>query len=103
LLNNLLRALGETLRLAWARNSRRRRAGKISEQDDRHPRDHLDRRLTVLLHLNSQLAGRIWGYLELLDRDMTGCIARDRTVVHTRLVVFATTDFSYHEHPDTLI
>lgn len=79
------------------------RGGKLAIHADfnRHPRYHLDRRLNALLYLNRNWQEEYGGHLELWDRDMRGCVARIAPLFN-RLVVFATTDFSYHGHPDTL-
>ena len=59
-------------------------------------------------HVNQQLAHKNedWdddygGHLELWDRNMTKC-ARRILPEFNRLVVFSTTDFSFHGHPDPL-
>jgi hypothetical protein len=77
--------------------------GKLAIHADfnRHPRNQLDRRLNALLYLNRNWQEEYGGHLELWDRDMRGCVARIAPLFN-RLVVFATTDFSYHGHPDTL-
>jgi hypothetical protein len=61
----------------------------------------LDRRLNLLLYLNEDWAEEYGGHLELWDRSMQRCEVR-LAPVFNRCVVFATTDFSYHGHPDPL-
>jgi hypothetical protein len=80
------------------------RGGKLAIHADfnRHPRYNLDRRLNALLYLNLNWKEEYGGYLELWDRDMKDCITRIAPSFN-RLVVFATTDFTYHGHPDPLI
>ena len=77
--------------------------GKLAIHADfnRHPRYNLDRRLNALLYLNPNWQEDYGGHLELWDREMTGCVVRIAPLFN-RLVVFATTDFSYHGHPDAL-
>jgi hypothetical protein len=79
------------------------RGGKLAIHADfnRHPRNNLDRRLNALLYLNPNWQEEYGGHLELWDRKMTGCVARIAPLFN-RLVVFATTDFSYHGHPNAL-
>jgi Rps23 Pro-64 3,4-dihydroxylase Tpa1-like proline 4-hydroxylase len=79
------------------------RGGKLAIHADfnHHPRYNVDRRLNALLYLNSDWQEEYGGHLELWDREMTGCVARIAPLFN-RLVVFATTDFSYHGHPDRL-
>src|SRR5262249_34806488 len=66
-----------------------------------HPRYGLDRRLNAILYLNSNWQEEYGGHLELWDRDMTRCVSRIAPLFN-RLVVFTTTDFSYHGHPNVL-
>jgi Rps23 Pro-64 3,4-dihydroxylase Tpa1-like proline 4-hydroxylase len=80
-----------------------RRGGKLKIHADfnRHPRYDLDRRLNALLYLNPDWQEEYGGNLELWDRDMTSCVVRIAPLFN-RFVVFATTDFTYHGHPDPL-
>jgi len=61
----------------------------------------LDRRLNLLLYLNRDWAEHYGGHLELWNREMTECQARILPVFN-RAVIFSTTDWSYHGHPDPL-
>jgi hypothetical protein len=74
---------------------------KVHTDFNRHPRLKLDRRLNLLLYLNPEWQEEWGGHLELWDRDMTECRKR---ILPTfgRCVVFSTTDFSNHGHPDPL-
>lgn len=63
-----------------------------------HPRLKLDRRLNLLLYLNKNWEEAYGGHLELWNREMTQCEKR-LLPVFNRLVVFNTTDFSFHGHP----
>ena len=55
----------------------------------------------VLLYLNRDWDDGWGGQLELWDRDMTSCVQRISPIFN-RMVVFATTDLSYHGLPDPL-
>jgi Rps23 Pro-64 3,4-dihydroxylase Tpa1-like proline 4-hydroxylase len=61
----------------------------------------LDRRLNLLLYLNPGWREEWGGALELWDRDMNGCVRRVLPVLN-RCVVFATTDWAFHGHPEPL-
>ena len=79
------------------------RGGKLAIHADfnRHRHYGLDRRLNALLYLNPNWQDEYGGHLELWNRDMTSCVVRIAPLFN-RLVVFATTDFAYHGHPDAL-
>ena len=66
-----------------------------------HPRLQLDRRLNLLLYLNKDWRDEYNGHLELWDREMTRCVKKIAPLFN-RCVVFSTTDFSYHGHPEVL-
>lgn len=80
-----------------------RRGGflKVHADFNRHDKLKLDRRLNVLIYLNDDWAESYGGELELWDREMTACAKRIAPQFN-RMVVFATTDFSYHGHPEPL-
>lgn len=61
----------------------------------------LDRRLNVLLYLNPNWNPEWGGHLELWPEDMSQ-VAKRIEPLFNRLVVFSTTDISYHGHPDPL-
>ena len=61
----------------------------------------LDRRLNALIYLNKNWRDEYGGHLELWDRGMTQCEAR-LAPLFNRMVVFSTTDYTYHGHPDPL-
>jgi Rps23 Pro-64 3,4-dihydroxylase Tpa1-like proline 4-hydroxylase len=74
---------------------------KIHADFNKHPEWNLDRRLNVILFLNRDWSEDYGGHFELWDRKMTAC--RKKVLpVFNRLVVFSTTDTSYHGHPDPL-
>jgi len=79
------------------------RGGKLGIHADfnKHPRYGLDRRLNLLLYLNKDWREEYGGCLELWNQDMTACEAKIMPVFN-RLMVFGTTDFTYHGHPDPL-
>lgn len=66
-----------------------------------HAKMKLDRRLNLLLYLNKDWKEEYGGYLELWDTELTRCEQKILPVFN-RCVVFSTTDFSYHGHPEPL-
>lgn len=74
---------------------------KVHADFNLHEKLRLDRRLNVLVYLNRDWEPSFGGALELWDRQMTHAVARILPVFN-RCVVFATTDFSYHGHPEPL-
>ena len=66
-----------------------------------HPVLRLDRRLNVLIYLNDDWEEEFGGHLELWSRDLERCVKRILPVWN-RTVVFSTTDYSYHGHPEPL-
>jgi hypothetical protein len=79
------------------------RGGKLAIHADfnKHPRYGLDRRLNLLLYLNKGWRDEFGGHLELWSRDMARREAQILPVFN-RLMIFGTTDFTYHGHPDPL-
>jgi 2OG-Fe(II) oxygenase superfamily len=79
------------------------RGGKLAVHADfnKHPRYGLDRRLNVLLYLNRDWREEYGGHLELWNREMTRYEARVLPLFN-RLMIFGTTDFTYHGHPEPL-
>jgi Rps23 Pro-64 3,4-dihydroxylase Tpa1-like proline 4-hydroxylase len=79
------------------------RGGKLGIHADfnKHGRFGLDRRLNLLLYLNKDWREEYGGYLELWDRSMTRCEAKILPVFN-RMMIFGTTDFTYHGHPEPL-
>lgn len=59
----------------------------------------LDRRLNVLVYLNRDWREEWGGCLELWDRDLTRC-AKKVVPLFNRIVVFSTSDVSFHGHPE---
>jgi 2OG-Fe(II) oxygenase superfamily len=79
------------------------RGGKLGIHADfnKHRTYGLDRRLNLLLYLNKNWRDDYGGHLELWDRDMTRCEAKVAPLFN-RVMVFGTTSFTYHGHPDPL-
>ena len=79
------------------------RGGKLGIHADfnKHREYQLDRRLNLLLYLNKDWREEYGGYLELWNRDMTRCEAKVAPIFN-RLMIFGTTDYTYHGHPDPL-
>lgn len=77
--------------------------GKLGVHADfnKHGRYQVDRRLNLLLYLNKNWKEEYGGHLQLWDRDMKECHAKVLPVFN-RVMVFGTTDFTYHGHPDPL-
>ena len=61
----------------------------------------LDRRLNLLIYLNEEWDEAWGGHLELWDESMSRCVKRVAPRFN-RIVVFSTTDKSFHGHPDAL-
>ncbi len=77
--------------------------GKLGVHADfnKHRTFGLDRRLNMLVYLNKDWREEYGGHLQLWDRDMTQCHAKVLPLFN-RVMIFGTTDFSYHGHPDPL-
>ncbi|HEY7930011.1 MAG TPA: 2OG-Fe(II) oxygenase [Steroidobacteraceae bacterium] len=79
------------------------RGGKLAIHADfnKHRRYGLDRRLNLLVYLNKNWREDFGGHLELWNRDMSQCGAKVLPIFN-RVMIFSTTDFTYHGHPDPL-
>lgn len=79
------------------------RGGQLGIHVDfnRHGVYKLDRRLNVLLYLNKDWSEDYGGHFELWDRQVERCVRRVLPIFN-RLVVFSTTETSWHGHPDPL-
>jgi Rps23 Pro-64 3,4-dihydroxylase Tpa1-like proline 4-hydroxylase len=79
------------------------RGGKLAIHADfnRHRCYDLDRRLNLLLYLNQGWREEYGGHLQLWNRDMSRCEAKVLPLFN-RVMIFSTTDFTYHGHPDPL-
>ena len=74
---------------------------KVHTDFNRHPFFNLDRRINVLIYLNKEWEKSYGGDLELWDKKMERCIKKIAPVFN-KMVIFSTTDFSNHGHPDPL-
>lgn len=74
---------------------------KMHADFNRHNKLRLDRRLNLLIYLNKNWKEEYGGHLELWDKDMTRC-EKKILPIFNRCVIFNTTDFSYHGHPEPL-
>ena len=74
---------------------------KIHVDFNRHPKMKLDRRLNFLLFLNKNWKEEYGGHLQLWNKEVTQCVKMILPVFN-RCVIFNTTNFSYHGHPDPL-
>jgi len=74
---------------------------KVHADFNRHSRLNLDRRLNVLLYLNKDWKDEYGGHFQLWNKEMTRCETKVAPLFN-RLVVFSTSDYSFHGHPDPL-
>ena len=74
---------------------------KMHVDFNRHTKLNLDRRLNLLLYLNKDWQEEYGGHLELWDQEITQC-QKKILPIFNRLVIFSTTDFTYHGHPEPL-
>jgi Rps23 Pro-64 3,4-dihydroxylase Tpa1-like proline 4-hydroxylase len=79
------------------------RGGKLDIHADFnwHKRMELHRRINVILYLNKDWESEYGGELELWDEKMQS-VQVSVLPLFNRMVVFNTTDFSYHGHPNPL-
>jgi len=79
------------------------RGGKLAVHADfnLHPQIKLYRRMNMLLYLNEDWDTRWGGDLELWPADMSQC-GQKIAPLFNRMVVFNTTDTSFHGHPEPL-
>jgi Rps23 Pro-64 3,4-dihydroxylase Tpa1-like proline 4-hydroxylase len=77
--------------------------GKLGIHADfnRHRTYGLDRRLNLLLYLNKDWREEYGGHLQLWNREVTRC-EQKVSPLFNRMMVFGTTDYTYHGHPDPL-
>ena len=74
---------------------------KIHADFNHHQQLNLQRRINLLVYLNRDWKEEYGGHLELWDTKMTKCVKKVLPVFN-RAVVFSTTDFAYHGHPEPL-
>lgn len=77
--------------------------GKLAVHADfnLHPVTQLYRRLNLLLYLNEGWDTAWGGDLELWDAEMNACVRRVEPLFN-RMVVFSTTEVSFHGHPEPM-
>ena len=74
---------------------------KVHTDFNRHPTLDLDRRVNVLIYLNKNWKDSYGGRLELWNKNMSMCEKKISPTFNT-MVIFSTTDFSNHGHPEPL-
>lgn len=74
---------------------------KVHADFNKHPVLNLDRRLNLLVYLNEDWSEAYGGNFELWNKDMSSCEVRLQPLFN-RMVIFNTTDTSFHGHPDPL-
>src|SRR3954451_22121048 len=74
---------------------------KIHTDFNFHEKLNLHRRLNLLLYLNRDWEPEWGGALELWDDQVSACRA-SYLPTFNRMIIFSTTDTSYHGHPDPL-
>lgn len=74
---------------------------KVHSDFNKHPVLELDRRLNVLIYLNTNWKENYGGHLQLWDKEMREC-KKKILPIYNRMVIFSTTDQSNHGHPDPL-
>jgi hypothetical protein len=79
------------------------RGGKLGVHADfnKHERYGFDRRLNLLLYLNKEWKEEYGGKIELWDKKMKQCV-RSYIPKFNRVVIFTTTETSFHGHPEPL-
>ena len=74
---------------------------KVHADFNWHPKLRLDRRLNLIVYLNRDWREEWGGHIELWNEDVTRCERRVLPLFN-RTIVFATTDTSFHGHPQPL-
>lgn len=74
---------------------------KVHVDFNRHKNLEIDRRLNLLIYLNKDWKEEYGGHFEMWDSEMTSCHNKVLPIFN-RCVIFSTTDFSYHGHPEPL-
>ena len=74
---------------------------KVHTDFNKHPTNNFDRRVNVLIYLNKNWKKEYKGCLELWDKEMKQC--KQKILPNfNKIVIFSTTDFSNHGHPDPI-
>ena len=74
---------------------------KVHTDFNWHKKLQLHRRLNLLLYLNEGWNEEWGGELEFWDKDLVACRQKIAPLFN-RMVVFSTTDYSFHGHPEPL-
>ena len=74
---------------------------KVHTDFSKHPTNNFDRRVNVLIYLNKDWKEQYKGCLELWDKEMKNCKQKILPSFN-KMVIFSTTDFSNHGHPDPI-
>jgi len=74
---------------------------KVHTDFNKHPNNNFDRRINVLIYLNKGWKKEYRGCLELWDKEMKECKQKILPSFN-KMVIFSTTDFSNHGHPDPI-
>ncbi|SVD18691.1 uncharacterized protein METZ01_LOCUS371545, partial [marine metagenome] len=74
---------------------------KIHADFNKHSVSNFDRRLNVLLFINEEWSQEWRGDFEMWSRDAKTCVKKISPIFN-RMVIFSTTDYSFHGHPDPL-
>jgi Rps23 Pro-64 3,4-dihydroxylase Tpa1-like proline 4-hydroxylase len=75
---------------------------KVHADFNKHPKLDLDRRLNLLLYLNKDWDSSWGGNLELYKSDDLSSPAVSIEPIFNRCVIFTTTSFTFHGHPEPL-
>ena len=80
-----------------------KRGGKLDMHLDYsiHPHLKLERRLNLIVYLNSGWKEEYGGHLALWDSEMKGCVVKAAPIFN-RAVLFQTSDISYHGNPEVV-
>lgn len=73
---------------------------KVHADYNKHPKINLDRRLNMLIYLNENWEDKWGGALELYDENINSI--KSIYPHFNTAVIFSTTSFTYHGHPDPL-
>jgi hypothetical protein len=74
---------------------------KVHADFNKHPKLDLDRRLNLLIYLNEDWKEEWGGALQLFNDNMDKAVQEVLPIFNTA-VIFTTTSFTYHGHPDPL-
>ena len=74
---------------------------KVHTDFSKHPTNNFDRRVNVLIYLNSDWKEEYGGHIEFWDSKMKMAVNKILPIFN-RVVIFSTTDYSNHGHPEPL-